>query len=65
MNVRFWDYINGDWVDSKSNKTFPVYDPAAEETIAQVPDSNADDVNRAVAAARLIGTRSTLQTSPF
>ncbi|PYU50824.1 MAG: aldehyde dehydrogenase [Acidobacteria bacterium] len=45
-------YINGDWVDSKSNKTFPVYDPAAEETIAQVPDSNADDVNRAVAAAR-------------
>ncbi len=45
-------YINGDWVDSKSNKTFPVSDPATEETIAQVPDSNADDVNRAVAAAR-------------
>ncbi len=35
-------YINGDWVDSKSNKTFPVSDPATEETIAQVPDSNAD-----------------------
>jgi len=45
-------YINGEWVDSKSNKTFPVYDPASEEVIAQVPDSNADDVNRAVAAAK-------------
>ena len=45
-------YINGEWVDSKSNQTFPVYDPASEEVIAQVPDANADDVNRAVAAAR-------------
>ena len=45
-------YINGDWVDSRSNKTFPVYDPASEEVLAQVPDSNADDVNRAVAAAK-------------
>jgi acyl-CoA reductase-like NAD-dependent aldehyde dehydrogenase len=34
-------YINGEWVDSKSNKTFPVYDPATEEVIAQVPDANA------------------------
>jgi betaine-aldehyde dehydrogenase len=45
-------YVNGEWVDSKSNKTFPVYDPATEEVIAQVPEANADDVNRAVAAAR-------------
>src|SRR6185437_2893811 len=45
-------YINGEWVDSKSNKTFPVYDPASEEVIAQAPDANADDVNRAVAAAK-------------
>src|SRR5689334_8482733 len=45
-------YVNGEWVDSKSHKTFPVYDPATEEVIAQVPDANADDVNRAVAAAR-------------
>jgi betaine-aldehyde dehydrogenase len=45
-------YVNGDWVDSKSNKIFPVYDPASEEVIAQVPEANADDVNRAVAAAR-------------
>src|SRR5256714_6943410 len=45
-------YINGEWVSSKSTKTFPVYDPASEEIIAQVPDSNAEDVNRAVAAAK-------------
>src|ERR1041385_6548369 len=44
-------YINGEWVESKSNKTFPVYDPASEEVIAQAPDANAEDVNRAVAAA--------------
>ena len=52
-DVRIYQlYINGEWVDSKSNKTFPVYDPASEEVIAQAPDANADDVNRAVAAAK-------------
>src|ERR1700680_4822002 len=45
-------FINGEWVASKSAKTFPVYDPSTEEVIAQVPDANADDVNRAVAAAQ-------------
>jgi betaine-aldehyde dehydrogenase len=45
-------YVNGEWVDSKSNKTFSVYDPATEDVIAQVPEANADDVNRAVAAAK-------------
>src|SRR5262252_7777275 len=45
-------YINGEWVDSKSSETFPVVDPASEEIIAHVPDANADDVNRAVAAAK-------------
>src|SRR6202046_3989371 len=44
--------INGEWVDSKSAKTFPVYDPSTEEVIAQVPDAGPDDVNRAVAAAK-------------
>src|SRR5258706_2971562 len=45
-------FINGEWVASKSAKTFPVYDPSSEEIIAQVADANADDVNRAVAAAK-------------
>src|SRR5215813_6028584 len=45
-------YINGEWVDSKPSKAFPVYDPSTEEVIAQVPDAGPEDVNRAVAAAR-------------
>src|ERR1700704_6306820 len=45
-------YINGEWVDGKSTKTFPVYDPSTEEVIAQVPEAGSDDVNRAVAAAK-------------
>jgi betaine-aldehyde dehydrogenase len=52
-NVRTYQmYINGEWVDSKSGKTFPVYDPSTEEVIAYAPDANAQDVDRAVAAAR-------------
>src|SRR6201993_150731 len=45
-------FINGEVVASNSKKTIPVYDPSTEDVIAQVPDCNADDVNRAVAAAR-------------
>src|SRR6202166_2390121 len=44
--------INGEWVASKSAKTFPVYDPSTEGVIAQVPDAYAEDDNRAVAAAK-------------
>src|SRR6204780_2346597 len=45
-------YLHGEWVASKSAKTFPVCDPSIEEVIAQVPDAGADDVNRPVAAAK-------------
>jgi len=45
-------FINGEWNDSSSDKTFSVYDPSTEEVIAQVPDANAKDVDRAVAAAK-------------
>src|SRR5262249_15350468 len=45
-------FINGEWVSGKSSKTFPVYDPSTEEVIAQAPDANAEDVTRAVAAAK-------------
>src|SRR5258708_2712896 len=46
-------FINGEWVDSKSSKTFPAYDPSTEEVIAQVPDAGADDVNRAVGGGKV------------
>jgi len=45
-------FINGEWVESKSKKLFPVSDPSSEEVIAQVPDANSEDVDRAVAAAK-------------
>src|SRR5689334_7846722 len=48
----YQNYFNGEWVDSKSGKTFEVVDPSSEEVIAHVPHANADDVNRAVAAAK-------------
>jgi len=45
-------YVNGQWVEARSNKTFPVYDPSTEEVIAHVADANSEDVDRAVAAAK-------------
>ena len=44
--------IGGQWVESASDKTIPVIDPATGKTVAVVPDANAADVDRAVAAAR-------------
>jgi aldehyde dehydrogenase (NAD+) len=44
--------INGNFVDSASGKTFPTLDPRTGEVIAHVAEGDAEDVNRAVAAAR-------------
>jgi betaine-aldehyde dehydrogenase len=44
--------INGERAASESGKTFPVYDPSTEQVIAEVPDGNAKDVDRAVVAAK-------------
>ena len=52
ITQKYQMYVNGEWVASNSGKTFPVYDPSTEEAIAEVPDSNAKDVDRAVAAAK-------------
>ena len=45
-------HINGQFTDSITGKTFPVYDPSTEAVIAQAPDCNAQDVDRAVKAAK-------------
>ncbi|MBI3437935.1 MAG: NAD-dependent succinate-semialdehyde dehydrogenase [Proteobacteria bacterium] len=42
-------YINGEWRGSA--KRFPVYNPATQEVIAQVPDLGASDCEDAIAAA--------------
>ena len=46
-------YINGEFTDSLSGEWLPVYDPSTEEVIAEVPDGNAEDIGRAVTAARI------------
>jgi aldehyde dehydrogenase (NAD+) len=44
--------IDGDWRDSISGKTFGTFNPATEEKIAEVAEGTAEDVDRAVKAAR-------------
>lgn len=45
-------FINGQWFDSHSGKTFATNNPATEEKIADVVQCDAKDVDRAVKAAR-------------
>src|SRR5271166_263434 len=44
--------INGNWVDSISGKTFPTYNPATGEVLAQVAEGDREDIEQAVKAAR-------------
>nr|BAB92017.1 mitochondrial aldehyde dehydrogenase [Secale cereale] len=44
--------INGKFVDAASGKTFPTLDPRTGEVIARVSEGDAEDVDRAVIAAR-------------
>jgi phenylacetaldehyde dehydrogenase len=44
--------INGRWVNSISGKTFPTYNPATGEVLAQVAEGDREDIEQAVRAAR-------------
>lgn len=44
-------FINNEFVDSVSGKTFPTVNPATEEVICHVSEADAADVDKAVAAA--------------
>jgi len=48
----FQNYIGGEWVDSASGDTFESTSPASGDSIGIFPKSNAQDVDRAVAAAK-------------
>jgi aldehyde dehydrogenase (NAD+) len=52
--VRDYDklYIDGQWVSSTGTATIEVIDASTEEPCGHVPEGTADDVERAVAAAR-------------
>ena len=45
-------YVGGAWVPSSGSGTLEVVDSATEEVIGTVPEGTAEDVDRAVAAAR-------------
>ena len=45
-------FINGKWVNSASGKTFPTYNPATGEVLAQIAEGDREDIDRAVNAAR-------------
>uniref|UniRef100_A0A8D8PSS4 Succinate-semialdehyde dehydrogenase, mitochondrial n=1 Tax=Cacopsylla melanoneura TaxID=428564 RepID=A0A8D8PSS4_9HEMI len=43
-------YVNGEWVDC--HKKFPVYNPANDELLADVPDMGESEVQKAIDAAK-------------
>ena len=45
-------YINGEYIDSKSEKFNTIYDPSTGKAIAQVPCCTKDEVEAAIAAAK-------------
>jgi acyl-CoA reductase-like NAD-dependent aldehyde dehydrogenase len=45
-------FIDGQWTDAASGQTFETPNPATGETLANVAEGDAEDINRAVRAAR-------------
>src|SRR5262249_12950873 len=45
-------FINGQWVDAASGRIFPTPNPATGETLASIAEGDAEDIDRAVRAAR-------------
>lgn len=46
------NFIDGEWVDARSGKVFEKRDPATNEVVASVAESDDEDVDLAVASAR-------------
>src|SRR6186997_3611932 len=45
-------FIDGQWVDAESGKTFQTPNPATGEPLAEVAEADKADIDKAVAAAR-------------
>lgn len=41
-------FINGEWFESKSSKSFSVFDPATGEKIAELPDQTPEEIDYAI-----------------
>ena len=48
----FKNFIGGEWMDAASGETFETTSPATGETLGVFPRSSAEDVDRAVEAAK-------------
>ena len=46
------NYINGQWVESKTSKWLEVKNPAKDEVIALAPESTAEEIDQTVKAAQ-------------
>src|SRR3989442_2046319 len=57
-------FIGGRWVEAASGKTFETINPATGEVLARVAEGGAEDVDRAVAAARSSFDRGTWRDLP-
>lgn len=52
MPTSIKNFINGQWVESTSGRFEPVYNPATEEILAQVPLSSREELDQAVEVAQ-------------
>ena len=50
--TQYKNFVGGEWVESTSGETMEVVNPSTGETIGEVPRGTADDVERAVEAAK-------------
>ena len=50
--MNYKNFINNEWLDADSGKTFEVINPFTEKVIAEVPASGKSDINKAVEAAQ-------------
>jgi 1-pyrroline dehydrogenase len=57
-------YIGGEWVDSAGDESQPILNPATGEVIAETPRGAAEDVDRAVSAARKAFEDTWVDTTP-
>jgi aldehyde dehydrogenase (NAD+) len=52
LNEKYGLYIDGEWVAPSNGTYFPTINPATEEELAQIAHASAEDVDKAVKAAR-------------
>ena len=50
---KYQHYINGEWIDSTGNEIIAVVNPATEEVIGEISAANKNDIDLAVAAAKV------------